>query len=118
LSDDAGNTFVVLVGVGEWHGLPSELVERRHEGTLVIAKRFGERVRVFMGPLGTLVRNADQLQAHGSGDYSFHLEWRHDRALIKEIPGADLTLLCEFAYARNDKDSNQRIASQGTFQGN
>ncbi len=109
LTDDAGNTFVVLGGVGEWHGLPKELVEHRQEGTLVITKRTGERLRVFTGPLGPLVRNADRLHAHDSGDFSFNVALRYDHAVIQEIPGARLSLLCEFVYTPEDKDRDQEI---------
>lgn len=110
LTDDAGNIFVVLGGVGEWHGLPKELVEHRQEGTLVFAKRTGETFKVFTGPLGPLVRNADRLYTHDTGEFSFHVECRQDHATIQKIPGAaHLSLLCEFVYKREDKDSDQNI---------
>jgi hypothetical protein len=109
LTDDTGNTFVVLGGVGEWHGLPKELVKHRKEGTLVIAKRTSERIRVFTGPMGPLVRNAGKLHVHDSGDFSFNLAWRHDHAVIQEVPSARLSLLCEFVYTREDKDKEQNI---------
>jgi hypothetical protein len=110
LTDDTGNTFVVLGGVGEWHGLPKELVDHRKEGTLVIAKRTGERMRVFAGPLGPLVCNAEDLHVHESGDYSFNVAWRHDYAVIQEIPSARLPFLCELVYTREDKHKDHKIS--------
>lgn len=103
LTDDFGNTFIVLGGVGEWHGLPKELVEHCKEGTLVIAKRTGERIRVFTGSLGPLVRNVDSLHAHDSGNISFNVAWRSDHAVIEEIPFERLPLLCEFVYNDDEK---------------
>ena len=112
LTDESGNTFWVLGGYEEWHGIPKDMIEaERHsdrDGTMVIAKRTEQTIKIFTGPLQPLVCNAGRLPVNQDGDFQFNLIWKRCQAVIDELSEVNLDLLAEVDYPLDEKEQDRK----------
>jgi hypothetical protein len=98
LTDQAGNTYW-LMGYGLWHGIAPDMVrdlapDREHG--LVVARRAGNKVRAFLGPLRPLLLNAGKLVVTTRGERHFDLAERGAQLYVTHIPEVVLSFLAEY----------------------
>jgi hypothetical protein len=115
LRDDDGRSYWVLVGTGDWHGIPQDMMdaeaERPSGGMLVIASRLRDRLRIFIGPLDALVASRRKLPRTAAGDYQFNVATQGARLFVKEVLQAVLRELPAEPYSAADKEKDETIRS-------
>ena len=98
-SDKAGHRYCV-VGWGDWHGVPKELIDIRDnsfkETSLVIAKMLKTKIVIYMASIEPLIENKNKLPSTET-NYHIHISRiEPDHLRIKEIPSYRLQKLTEF----------------------
>ena len=91
LRDESDRDWWVLGGVGNWHGIPEEMMEDEKqtqlEGKLVIAEKKLKSIEVFVGPLSQLVSSRDKLsRTKKTGAYNFNVKVKEDFMRCVEVP--------------------------------
>jgi hypothetical protein len=111
LRDNEGHSYWVLVGSGDWHGIPQDMmnseVEKPSAGMLVIASRLRDRLRIFIGPLDALAAARRKLPRNAAGDYQFNVTNQGTRLFIREVREATLRELPAEAYSAADKEKDE-----------
>lgn len=104
MMDEAGRVYWIM-GYGDWHGIEQDMIddlEPDHDALLVIARRAGETVKVFAGPLRPLLQKLEQLTVSQSGQLQFDLDDTCGKLVVKQVPEATLNLLTEFTFPSHD----------------
>jgi len=112
LRDQNDNTYWVLGGYDDWHGIPLEMMEdqarQKADGRLVVAKRYKGRIDIYVGSLRPLVSKRSLLAHTTKGDYQFNIRIRGNHLFIKEIPDYSLQKLGSAEYSDTTKEADQR----------
>jgi hypothetical protein len=111
LIDEDGAAYLVLGGYRDWHGIPQEILlaaGTKSPGKLVIAKRLPATIRVYSGPLKTLLDNEHKLLSNAAGDRQFNLGWSGDHPYISEVRDLRLELLMEIDYSEEAREEDRR----------
>lgn len=89
--DESGTEWWVIGGIGEWYGIPSEMMEYERVGTfagnLVFAQKLSDSLNVFVGSLQTLVEARNSLSRTQENSYHFNVRVKVDCARIVEARG-------------------------------
>lgn len=114
LRDDAGSSFWVLGGYGQWHGIPEKMMDAEVSspsgGFIVIAMRRKSTMEIFIGPVAPLVSARARLRraSKTTGDYQFTLKKRGGHLVVEQAPNVNLTELTRFSFDESEKDSVAR----------
>ena len=115
LRDDAGHSYWILGGYGEWHGLPEDMMDAEvsspSDGFIVIAMRQRSVMEIFIGPLAPLVAARPKLYraSKTTGDYQFTFKKRGACLIINQVPSASLSDLTGLSFDDTEKDSLKRF---------
>ena len=123
--DESGRNWWVLGGVGDWNGIPKEMMEDEKqaqlEGKLVIADKKLTSIEVFVGPLSQLVSSRNKLPpTKETGAYNFNVKVSGDRMRCVEVPAVVLERIASIPYSDEDRerqrstDKNSKILASLT----
>lgn len=94
LRDESGRNWCVLGGVGEFHGIPREIVDDeeadKSNGVLVIAHKKPHAIDVFSGKLKDIVENIENLKLTKDNHYKFNIKIKDERISVNEIQSMEL----------------------------
>lgn len=111
LRDNAGRSYWVLGGYGEWHGIPKEMMDAEisspSDGFIVIAMRHQFALKIFIGPLAPLVSARASLHraSQTTGDYQFTLKKRGAHLIVEQAPEVRLSEFTTFSFDETEKDA-------------
>lgn len=114
LRDASGGNWWVLGGVGDWHGIPKEMMAdeaKRNEqidGKLIIAVRKRTSIEVFVGTAGQLVRSRAEL-AISEGQYRFNVAVQGNLMRCLEVPGVVLERFTSFSHSEEDRERLRKM---------
>ena len=113
LREDSGKAWWVLGGIGDWHGIAEEMMEREKEapieGMLVIAEKKRTSIEVFAGPLNQLVSSRDELfRTKETGAYQFTVKVRGDLMQCVQAPAVVLERILSIPHSDADRERERR----------
>lgn len=110
--DAHGRLYWVLGGYGDWHGIPPEMMERAKSsldtGSIVIAKRLKEKMRIYIGPIRPFAKGVDMLTKTSKGEFHFDQEIKRGELTIKQLRKAKFELLTEITFTDDEKENERK----------
>lgn len=107
LRDGRGHRYLVLGGVGDWHGIDKKIFqsEERHPGDtlLFVAKLHPERMDIYSCAFAPLLQGRHKLTLTERGLYEFNLEPASGGLKIREIPSVVLNKVGEIVSKPSDQ---------------
>lgn len=108
---DASGKLYCIVGASEdWHGIAAKIFNyqeaQRSDAFLIIAKRYQNKIDIFLGSLSLLIKNKTKLHLSMTGYFQFNTKIMGSSLAIKEIPQFYLEKIGEIDYSVLDSEKN------------
>ena len=101
--DELDNRYVVLGGIGDWHGIPDDVVDDikscAQNSYLVIAIKKQSTLKIFRGSMEPFLKALNQLPRTVKDHYTFNIDERADYLKVREAPSVSLDFLKEVRYS-------------------
>ena len=111
LKDEAGKTYWVIGGIGDYHGVPKELFAEEAKnigGVLVIAKQKTTTIDIYSGSLYQLIKDKGLLTVTDC-QYQFDICTKDEIMKLKQAPDVRLIKISTIEYTQEDKITDKTV---------
>ena len=114
LRDETGRHWCVIGGIGDFHGIPKQIMECEREGAaddqLVLAKKLVDRLDVYAGSLRPLIdaRNCLHRRERDCA-YLFNINVKSGHIRVNKAPNVVLKKIFSLPHTHSDRDSIKRV---------
>ena len=114
LRDDSGRNWVVLVGKGDWHAIPEDVIEHEKQqdsdrcGVICVALQKDAAIDVFRGPISQFVRSIEERKINlgTRRHYHFNCGIKGNKMIVKEDYTVVMDKIRTIPYGKEEKEQN------------